>query len=160
MAEKEDFLAAIREAWDDTVLRAVYADWLDEHGEHEEAARQRNWTETWEASFQWMAEFGKKISVREAYPISADEYRDEPEYASDGWYRGMSNKGVTVDELLELGRAFVNRRDTYGSLMHLPFDIPDSVRGQQEEFWTHFEVLTGLRLEGERRENGLFSCSC
>ena len=42
MDERQAFLDAIAAGpWDDEVTRLVYADWLDEHGEHEEADRQR-----------------------------------------------------------------------------------------------------------------------
>ena len=42
MNERDAFLKMIVENEDDTLTRLVFADWLDEHGEHEEAGeRQR-----------------------------------------------------------------------------------------------------------------------
>ena len=45
MNEREAFLEAIAANQDDTLIRLVFADWLDEHGEPEEAERQRQWPE-------------------------------------------------------------------------------------------------------------------
>src|SRR6188472_327361 len=47
------FLKALADNEDDTTTRLVYADWLDEHGEHEEADRQRRWP----AAKEWLVRF-------------------------------------------------------------------------------------------------------
>jgi uncharacterized protein (TIGR02996 family) len=44
------FLRALAQDEDDDATRLVYADWLDEHGDHEEADRQRRWP----AARQWL----------------------------------------------------------------------------------------------------------
>src|SRR5689334_21453451 len=43
VSEYDEFLEALQRHADDTSLRLVLADWLDERGEHEEADRQRQW---------------------------------------------------------------------------------------------------------------------
>ena len=53
MSECEAFLQAIAANEDDITVRLVFADWLDEQGEHEEAERQRKWHE----GKQWLIQF-------------------------------------------------------------------------------------------------------
>ena len=53
MDQREAFLKALAENEDDTTTRLVYADWLDEQGEHEEADRQRKWP----AAKEWLVRF-------------------------------------------------------------------------------------------------------
>src|SRR5205814_1124014 len=50
MNQRNAFLKALAKNEDDTATRLVYADWLDEHGEHEEADRQRKWP----AAKEWL----------------------------------------------------------------------------------------------------------
>lgn len=50
MTEQDRFLRALAENEDDTTTRLVYADWLEEHDEYEEADRQRKWP----AAKQWL----------------------------------------------------------------------------------------------------------
>ena len=53
MSERDAFLKLLAENEDDTTARLVYADWLDEQGEHEEADRQRKWP----AAKEWLVKF-------------------------------------------------------------------------------------------------------
>lgn len=46
MADREDFLKAFEAEPENYLHRYVFADWLDEHGEHEEADRQRKFEES------------------------------------------------------------------------------------------------------------------
>jgi uncharacterized protein (TIGR02996 family) len=50
VTEREKFLRALAENEDDTTLHLVYADWLEEQNEYEEADRQRKWP----AAKQWL----------------------------------------------------------------------------------------------------------
>jgi uncharacterized protein (TIGR02996 family) len=56
MTERDIFLKFLAANEDDTTTRLVYADWLDEHGEHEEADRQRKWP----AAKEWLVRYGKE----------------------------------------------------------------------------------------------------
>jgi uncharacterized protein (TIGR02996 family) len=53
MNDREAFLRALKKNEDDTATRIIFADWLDEHGEHEEADRQRQWP----AAKGWLVQF-------------------------------------------------------------------------------------------------------
>jgi uncharacterized protein (TIGR02996 family) len=56
---KEDFLRVLAENEDDADLRLIFADWLDEQGEYEEADRQRGWL----AAKQWLVRFARTHST-------------------------------------------------------------------------------------------------
>jgi uncharacterized protein (TIGR02996 family) len=57
-SERRAFLNAIEAArWDDELPRLVYADWLDENGEHEEADRQRRYV----PAERWLRAFAEQI---------------------------------------------------------------------------------------------------
>jgi uncharacterized protein (TIGR02996 family) len=56
---REDFLKALAANEDDVNLRLVFADWLDDQGEHEEASRERGWL----AAKEWLARFARKHST-------------------------------------------------------------------------------------------------
>jgi len=58
MIERELFLKRLAEHEDDETIRMVYADWLDDQGEHEEADRQRKWP----AAKEWLVQFSEKKS--------------------------------------------------------------------------------------------------
>ena len=53
---RDAFLKALAENEDDTTTRLVYADWLEEQGEHEEADRERKWP----AAKEWLVRFCKE----------------------------------------------------------------------------------------------------
>ena len=53
MNERKKFLKALAKNEDETTTRMVYADWLDDQGEHEEADRQRKWP----AAKAWLVQF-------------------------------------------------------------------------------------------------------
>ncbi len=58
-AERAAFLAAIEANPPDYLRRYVYADWLDEHGEHDEANRQR----AFEQADRWLRDFAERYTI-------------------------------------------------------------------------------------------------
>ena len=67
MTERDAFLAAIdATAWDDELPRLVYADWLDERGEPEEADRQRKYV----PSVRWLRAFALRLTADDYEPMS------------------------------------------------------------------------------------------
>jgi uncharacterized protein (TIGR02996 family) len=58
VSQREVFLKMLAENEDDTATRLVYADWLDDHGEHEEADLQRKWP----AAKEWLVRLSKECS--------------------------------------------------------------------------------------------------
>src|SRR5438270_247154 len=90
--ERQAFLKALKKNEDDVTTRMVYADWLDDRGEHEEADRQRKWP----AAKEWLVRFARQFNAAEddpnAPPLSYQEL------SRINWFP------VTYRNLLELGR--------------------------------------------------------
>lgn len=80
--DREALLRALEENEDDLTTRLIYADWLDEHDEPEEADRMR----AWPAAKKWLTEFS--IGGHDWQEVLANAESDWDyitEYDSDSW---------------------------------------------------------------------------
>jgi uncharacterized protein (TIGR02996 family) len=131
------FLKALAENEDDTPTRLVYADWLDEQGEHEEADRQRKWP----AAKEWLVLFCR------------DHNSDED--GSEQWV-------ISYEQLIELGRMAVEGADEEGCVFSCGnnMSICDALQSNSREFWNNWSVVTGIPspLDGEVLVS--FRCAC
>jgi uncharacterized protein (TIGR02996 family) len=136
--QRKAFLKALSKNEDDTATRLVYADWLDEQGEHEEADRQRKWP----ASKEWLVQF-----CREHNPPDEDD--------PDEWF-------ISYQQLLELGREAVEEANggevgfSCGNNMAMSEALQDNTR----EFWKHWSIVTGILLPPDVEDRSYFSCAC
>jgi uncharacterized protein (TIGR02996 family) len=131
MNARDGFLKALAVNEDDTQTRLVYADWLDENGEHEEADRQRKWP----AAKAWLREFcGEKDDDADAYYLGVNTLIREARKALE-----------EGDLIVECG---ANQQ------------MCERLRQDCREFWHRVSVVTGLPLPEGYAENSRFGCGC
>ena len=133
--ERAAFLAAIQADWDNDELRLVYADWLEEHGEHDEARRQRDWPAVREAS---------KERVREIAEDLGDYHG----------YRG--HQPMNYDVLMQAAHDYLEHGDCL--IQEGGQSWQDEFPAFSDEFWEHYEIITGRTNADER--DSFFRCSC
>lgn len=130
MTEREAFLRAIAADENNAFVRLVYADWLDDHGDHEEAEHQRKWPE----AKDWIDDICRKLN---AGCPGGDEF--------------------TCDQLLDFGRSVsaVANKEIVFEVEDDDDDIPNgrriitAIRDQIPEFWRAWSVVTGLPLNAD-----------
>ena len=139
MNDRTPFLKALAENEDDTPTRLVYADWLDDRGEHEEADRQRQWP----AAKEWLAQF-----CRDHNPPLDDEDQDQ-------WR-------VTCKELIDLGRTAIEEADQDGVGFSCGdnMDMCDALRQNSGKFWKNWAIVTGIALPPDIEATSQFRCAC
>lgn len=136
---KDQWLVELAANEDDTHTRLVYADWLEEQGEAEEADRQRKWP----AAKAYLKELAVKHWdwLDEGEDEDIDEI-EEHDFYSSSYHRLMYFLERHVDQ-------------NY----HLPFDTPYKFNDYSEEMWQHFSVITGHPVQTDT-ELPPFSCGC
>jgi uncharacterized protein (TIGR02996 family) len=136
--EREAFLKALADNEDDNFTRSVYADWLDENGEHEEADRQRKWP----AAKAWVVRFCEKHN-----PPEGDDPDEYP---------------IPYKELLERARGAVEETDAEELWFHCGRNetMCDALRANRREFWKNWSIVTGVPVSEEKVDSSGFSCAC
>ena len=121
MSLREDFLWAIAENQDDTVVRLVYADWLDEQGEYEEAERQRKLAE----AMNWLNSICQKLNA-DCAEHDAITYDQLVAFGRDA--SAIATVNIEVNQILNCDR------------------IVTAIRDQIPEFWNAWSIVTDSPL--------------
>ncbi len=124
IAAAEGFLKALRENPFDEDLHLVFADWLEERGEDDEASYHRTWTPERQ---------------------QAEDFLDD--YAAQCW--------ISQEELIQAGHDYLDK----GNSFCIGVDTPGVVFQNHEDFWRHFETLTGRSVPVEQRVV-FIRCAC
>lgn len=130
MNERDGFLNALAQDENNTLARLVFADWLDEQGEHEEADRQRKWS----GAKEWLI----RLSQESSQSYEPFSYEDLIKFG----YR------VTKDSIHEK-RIYVDSETLWAAL-----------QPRNQEFWTNWAIITGQRLPPGLEEEGFHSWAC
>jgi uncharacterized protein (TIGR02996 family) len=136
MKERAAFFAMIRADPGNNDTRLVFADWCEEHGDMELAQMLRGGSE------RWLRNFADELSRANAH--DAESYtREQP-------------GDLPYDELMKAVHAYL---DT-GEPLDLGMAASNLAWDETEEFWKHFEVMTGRAASSDQKEATFFSCSC
>lgn len=141
--EKQAFLNEIAADRYDWKARKIYADWCEDHGDDDEAAKQRAWTPEFQKAEDFLREFAEEKCLR--YGKTAPEFGLSP---------------ITYEELI----AFMHEYLDTGETMYINVDTPDY---DAKEVWGHFQTVTGRDPEGgpinewtEEPSLRFISCGC
>jgi uncharacterized protein (TIGR02996 family) len=154
MNDRDAFIAALEKNEDDTSLRMVFADWLDERGEHEEADRHRKWP----AAKEWLVKFYEESKAERQRELEAF-MADYPQY-----------EGMTLEDddpqRLDSFRALMNSarecaKDGFDRMYCGNSEwLCDSLRQNRPEFWKHACIYLNVPLPEDIQGKGHFTCGC
>ena len=130
---RETFLKALEKNEDDVTTRMVYADWLEENGEHEEADRQRKWP----AAKAWLVAFAGD-GVDED---STDEYQ------------------MPYAVLLDRARESADEGE-FSFSCYTNESMSDNLNKQRVEFWKNVAIVLGIQLPDDLEDKAWFGCAC
>jgi uncharacterized protein (TIGR02996 family) len=151
--ERKAFLKALKKNEDDTTTRLVYADWLDEHGEHEEADRHRKWP----AAKEWLVKFCAENNPPEPDIDPEELLESDPEALLDYEWP------ISYEDLIELGKEALKsggKKRGYEFSCGNNMEMCDALRDNCAEFWKNWSVVTGIPLPPGIEKKSEFSCAC
>lgn len=91
-------------------------------------------------------------------PLSPPE--DSRKKASELWLRAYCVAvGQSYETIMEGAAEFLADKSSW-STVGLRYATPDVCYTKAEEFWKHYEIVTGEKIDEGRRKDHFFSCSC
>lgn len=132
MSDRDAFLEALTQNEDDAVLRLVYADWLDEQGEHEEADRQRRWP----AAKEWLAKI-------------CDDTVTYPELLEFGHQIAQDGAGAGFERTYFAGGAMCFTEPLWRKL-----------DANRQAFFSNWSTVTGIPLPPSLQDKGFHFWEC
>ncbi|MFO0850639.1 MAG: TIGR02996 domain-containing protein [Gemmataceae bacterium] len=139
MDDRQVFLAQIDADPLNHLLRCVFADWLDDRGESDEADRQRQWV----AAFEYLRENFMDCYVE----FGAEEESREPTSFAD-----------TMKEIEYWQTSLIEDGDICFADTESPEKLYDEA--DRNEFYRNLEIVTGTTITAVTRERASFRCAC
>lgn len=144
-AQQAAFLKALDDNLEDAATRAVYADWLEENGFDDEAARQRDWPRAW-------------AFIKGLFNANAPSEPGDPYYGPESVEELVALAGQALDDYEK------NRDDArdYWVRIHCGAneDLQEALRTNRLKFWECWSVVAGRPLPEGFVRTCSFSCSC
>jgi uncharacterized protein (TIGR02996 family) len=170
MIDREVFLQALADNPDDVDVRLVFADWLDDHGEHEEADRQRKWP----AAKQWFVRLCQENNPPPDYEEPrAFTYEEVIEMGRHAIHRVLSTceYGIpleTLEQMLCDGWETLENAKMIAPADRWSFnfyfgnneDMLEAIATNAREYWTNWSIITGIPLPPGVEAKSRFSCAC
>ncbi len=158
MANETDraaFLAHIEAHFDDRAPRLIYADWLDEQGEAEEATRQRQWHD----SKDWLVAFCREWNF---FTCNGGSDYDWNQDDTDGDPLIIPIEPGSDEEVIKRLLTEVSSASDWKGLTAIDNELHSAgeIGADLPLFWQHLEVLTGRVFEQAERDDFYWSCSC
>lgn len=158
--EEKAFLSAIEAEPNNYQLRYIYADWLDENGDHEEADRQRKY----EHSLMRLRQIAIDNELGWVETLESLERAEESPDGYERWEQGYVRKeddqyAYESNPLVQL--LYFLERHLESDSFYLPFETPYGFQ-YSEEMWQCYEIVTGKPSPKNqyRSEMPPFRCSC
>ncbi len=151
--ERAAFIDALAANEDDTATRLVYADWLEERGDDDEAARQR----AWPAAKAWLKDWVRSINYR--------EYDDDAEGDPIPTGRREENSPHTYADAIEAGHAALSGEGycwatDAGADFFLLWNKPEEGDANRAEWFRNWSIVTGVPVPDAVVEQPPFRCAC
>jgi uncharacterized protein (TIGR02996 family) len=144
MAEREQFLQEIAIDPENTSVRGIFADWLEDNTDEVELADfMRSWTlEKYKEAKKYLEELAEYITQE-----GRDFYDPGPTYE------------LTYEQLIEGLR---EGADKHTGSIYLNFDTPDRLyeHDTRIKMWEAFEMVTSRRVKEDRKTESPFRCGC
>lgn len=147
MNERKAFLDEIEKDPENTSVRPVFADWLEDNDEPELADFMRSWTlEKYREGKKYLEELAAYIQ---------EQGRGEYEYES----YSNNHYTFTYKQLMEGLREAVN---THKDTILFGFQTPNRLCTNKEmiKMWQAFEMVTSIKVKEGYESNSPFCCAC
>lgn len=160
MNEQQEFLDYIAQHPEDSSARLVYADWLEEHDQLEEADRQRKYA----LAEKWLRKFAKKCGetctnyneVWNTY-FESDQSQEAGEQASNA----EQYQEITYEMVVQAGIDYIESDGNEWFTQYGSEGARDQAYGKTlKEYWKNIEIVTGLKVPNKFQDESPFSCSC
>lgn len=168
---RQAFEQALAADEDNADMRAVFADWLEAHGEPEESARHRKWA----AAKEWLIDFAKRWNFFEtAAPYPDGTYdRSNPDPRDWKWvptnnppnhegWREMVKLAAAggLMTTTRIGGEEYTYTDEYLVAQGIDLHDANELGEDHDLFWANLAIYVGKQFDDAHRKTIGWSCSC